>query len=590
MRSCVCVLLFICFVQSALLWTAAERLSPNPDEFAHLVAGITYWKSGDAKLYNVNPPLVRLVASLPTVIEGVRTPTREIRQRRSDRIEFSMAQNFVDENLETAFGKLVSARRAIIPFVVVGTVGIFLLGSLIISRIAGCFAAAIWALNPITLGYGVFVGCDIAAGSIGAWAILSLLIAFQSPKWTNYAIAGICLGLAILTKSTWIIGLALWPLWITAEWLRSTYVQNCVPAVKGELNSSSPSFKCLATRLLIILAFAWLILVAGYRGNGLFESLGDYSFVSNVLRGDDQQISGNRFRGTWLEAIPIPFPRSLIEGMDQQWEDFDKPRPAFFGGEWKRGGWIWYYCAAMFVKLPLGWIMLLIASIATSIRNSKLIAVGIILPTIFLVLISTKTNMNEHTRYMWIVLPMLSVLASAIANSKRYTVRIFVLLCSSWVVGSGLATYPFGLSYSNECFGGAENTSKMLAGSNVDWSQGWIEAKKWIERMSNEHKLIAIVEPEWYPLNYVGIIANNEIPKSFRKLDKTIDKTIEETKIIVLISIEDRMRLQRTHIGDWRSKRKLLTLAYCIEVYEVNIDDRGDFSSRLQWYHASQND
>jgi len=191
---------------------------------------------------------------------------------------------------------------------------------------------------------------------------------------------------------------------------------------------------------------------------------------------------------------------------------------------------------------------------------------------------------------MWIVLPMLSVLASAIANSKRYTVRIFVLLCSSWVVGSGLATYPFGLSYSNECFGGAENTSKMLAGSNVDWSQGWIEAKKWIERMSNEHKLIAIVEPEWYPLNYVGIIANNEIPKSFRKLDKTIDKTIEETKIIVLISIEDRMRLQRTHIGDWRSKRKLLTLAYCIEVYEVNIDDRGDFSSRLQWYHASQND
>lgn len=143
-----------------------------------------------------------------------------------------MAQNFVDENIETAFGKLVSARRSIIPVVVVGTVAIFLLGSLIISRIAGCVAAALWALNPITLGYGIFVGCDIAAGSIGAWAVLSLLIAFQSPKWTNYAIAGICLGLAILTKSTWIIGLVLWPLWITAGWLRSTYAHSYVPAAR----------------------------------------------------------------------------------------------------------------------------------------------------------------------------------------------------------------------------------------------------------------------------------------------------------------------------------------------------------------------
>jgi hypothetical protein len=586
MRSVGYVLLTICLVQAVLLWTAAERLSPNPDEFAHLVAGITYWKTGVADVYNVNPPLVRLVASLPLVVEGVRTPSQQIRQSRSERIEFSLAQNFVNETLDSAFGKLVSARRACIPIVVVGTVGIFLLGSLLISRIAGCLAAAIWALNPITLGYGVFVGCDIASGSIGAWAILSLLIAFQSPKWTNYAIAGICLGLAILTKSTWIIGLALWPLWITSEWLRSTYVHNCVPAENEELNGFGTSLKCLVTRLSIVLAFAWLILVAGYRGNGLFESLGNYSFVSKLLRGDDQQLSGNRFRGTWLEAIPIPFPRSLIEGMDQQWEDFDKPRLAFFGGEWKRGGWIWYYCAAMFVKLPLGWILLLIASLATSIRNSKLIAVGVVLPTFFLVLISTKTNMNEHTRYMWIVLPMLSVLASAVANSKRYTVRIFVLLCSSWVVGAGLITYPFGMSYSNECFGGPKNTSKMLAGSNVDWSHGWIEAKKWIEGTSYDRNRIAIVEPEWYPLSYVGILANNEISKTFRQADDAL----EQTKIIVLISVEDRMRLQRTHKGDWSSKRKLLTLAYCIEVYQVNIEDRGDFSSRLQWYHANQKD
>lgn len=65
------IAIMICIAQFAMLWNATDELSPNPDEFAHLVAGISYWRTGEANLYNVNPPLVRLVAGLTCVLAGV---------------------------------------------------------------------------------------------------------------------------------------------------------------------------------------------------------------------------------------------------------------------------------------------------------------------------------------------------------------------------------------------------------------------------------------------------------------------------------------------------------------------------------------
>src|SRR5947208_3636865 len=60
-------------IHAAMLAWMAYRYSPTIDEPAHLVAGISHWKFGRFDLYRVNPPLVRLVASLPMLLVDPKT-------------------------------------------------------------------------------------------------------------------------------------------------------------------------------------------------------------------------------------------------------------------------------------------------------------------------------------------------------------------------------------------------------------------------------------------------------------------------------------------------------------------------------------
>lgn len=571
-----------------MLWNAADELSPNPDEFAHLVAGISYWQTGDASLYNVNPPLVRLVAALPSIMGGVRIPQLYVKVDRTTRREFEFGRAFIEEHPRSAFAHLVSARRACLVFVAAGTVAVMLLGGLLVNSQAGLVAGLIWAFNPITLGYSVQLGCDIPAASMGAWALLCSALVIEKPTTKTACIAGICLGLAIVTKSTWIVAATLWPIGFVAiwaylqgfEWCRSRKtlekvekVQSLAPSAAGHFSRlkcyefASLKLTSVLRIVLLIALTAFGVVVLAYRDQGVFTKLGDFTFVSASLAGDTNV--GNRFRGSWADTIPIPLPRSFIEGIDQQWEDFDKPRWAFAFGKWKLGGWWWYYLAALSVKLPLGLMLLLAASLRYAIRDPRLIAIGIVLPIFFIALVSTKTNMNEHCRYVWVILPMLAVMASLAVerSSNRFWMTVNFTLVS-WIVCAGLLTYPFGIAYSNELFGGPARTSEHLAASNVDWSQGWVAARKWLELDRNRDRFIGIIEPKWYPLSTVGIETMDDDSMSEEA------SFASSVPILVMVCIHDRMEIERNSRTAFARAKRIETIAYCIEVYEFPYTER----------------
>lgn len=66
--------LWICGVLLALhvvlLGYSAAAHSPTIDEVAHMAAGVSHWELGRFDLYRVNPPLVRLLATLPVAVVG----------------------------------------------------------------------------------------------------------------------------------------------------------------------------------------------------------------------------------------------------------------------------------------------------------------------------------------------------------------------------------------------------------------------------------------------------------------------------------------------------------------------------------------
>jgi len=61
---------------SVLLIWSASRNSVTFDEYAHLPAGVAYWKFGwrAFAVHNLSPPLVRLIAAAPVVVAGAEAP------------------------------------------------------------------------------------------------------------------------------------------------------------------------------------------------------------------------------------------------------------------------------------------------------------------------------------------------------------------------------------------------------------------------------------------------------------------------------------------------------------------------------------
>ena len=58
----------------------------------------------------------------------------------------------------------------------------------------------------------------------------------------------------------------------------------------------------------------------------------------------------------------------MITGIDLQKWDFDRDRSSYLRGEWRIGGWWYYYLYALLVKLPIGFLLLAVFSITGAIR------------------------------------------------------------------------------------------------------------------------------------------------------------------------------------------------------------------------------
>ena len=60
------------------------------------------------------------------------------------------------------------------------------------------------------------------------------------------------------------------------------------------------------------------VLNLGYLGEGSFTQLKEFHFRSELFSGsdDDRGVAGNRFAGSWLGEVPVPFPANYVIGLD----------------------------------------------------------------------------------------------------------------------------------------------------------------------------------------------------------------------------------------------------------------------------------
>lgn len=476
------------WVVPALLLTNAVMLSwmayihsPTIDEGGHLPAGISHWHFAKFDIYSVNPHLVRTIAAIPVVLSSPAMDWAGVVQEK--RPEWVLGQRMAELNGTKVFWYYTIARWACIPFSLLGGLVCYYWSRDLYGTNAGLLSLVLWTFSPNILGNAAQITPDAGAASFGIAAHYCLWRWLQHMTKWRMIIAGVVLGLTLLTKSTWIILFGLWP----ATWLLWVLLAHPVGQRKYWHGLS---------QLCGILLIGIYVLNAGYGFTGTFTKLGDYRFDSDALSVPTERkwIRTNRFHGSMLGQIPVPLPYDYVKGMDIQKKEFEQGKWCYLAGKHKFRGWWYFYLYAILVKTPIGTLTLAAAGAALTLiqnRNKTDIAnqVALWLPAIaLLTFVSAQTGFTIYLRYVLPVFPTLFIICGRCLSEDRETHRPIDRIrkvvsggFAASVVVSSMVVYPHSLSYFNEAAGGPRHGHEHLIDANIDWGQDILLLKHWVE-------------------------------------------------------------------------------------------------------------
>lgn len=476
-RRAVCLLLM--GILTGCLGYSGVVHSPAIDEVGHLPSGIAHWHLNRFEPYAVNPHLVRMIASIPVLIMHPKvdwSPLAGKDVRVSDRVEWKLSRRFVELNGARSITMWAAARWMLIPLVLLGAWTVHR-WSISLSD-AGCVALALFVFCPTILGHGSMVTPDAVAATFGVLAAMSFRRWLRTPTGLETVLVGATFFAAIMAKSTWLVVLPAFVVVLCAietqcATLRWDWWQRC---------------KSLGSMVCIVL----IAINGAYGFEKTLTPLGNLPFSSQALA--HNEIPGitwerNRFIGTELGKLPIPLPASFIEGLDVQRKDFDARFRSYLMGEWKHGGWWYYYLVGFLVKEPIGFQLMLFASILNglwiwkqwsreSIREWSLIVTP---PLLIFGLVSSQTGFNHHMRYVLPAYPFLFIIAARTVTLGRFW-KWFSYACLTWQAAAVLWFAPHWMSYFNEAAGGPVNGHKWLVDSNIDWGQDILMLKWWQDK------------------------------------------------------------------------------------------------------------
>ncbi len=473
----------------------AVHQSPNIDETAHLAAGVALWQYGSHDLYCVNPPLMRAVAAVPVMLMPHNRLWGDFDGVSGPRPEFVLGNQFVESHPDRWRWFLTAGRWALLPFTVLGGLFCWLWARELFGVPTGLLALVLWCFSPNILTWSSIICTDGLATSVGIGAGWVFWRWLRQPTWRRTVIAGIFLGLAVLSKFTWLLLFVLWPLlWLF--WRIGTFrIAGCCHP-RG-------------SQMLAILLTGIYVLNLAYGFSGTLTRLSKFEFHSELFSGktppaEGSQETGNRFSESVLGALPIPLPTSVVRGIDLQKLDFEQGMPSYLFGKWSDRGWWYYYLVGLGLKVPLGTVGLgLLAAFFSRTGETQRCSDGrsaasnepqglrcsgqfvlLLHAGALLAVVSSQDGFSRHFRYAVPVLPFVYVWVSRLTTirTRRSTaLQAVVGLLLGWSVVGGLSAFPHTMSYFNLLGGGARHGHWLMLGSSFSWSQDHFRLKQWLD-------------------------------------------------------------------------------------------------------------
>ncbi|MDB5342745.1 MAG: family glycosyltransferase, 4-amino-4-deoxy-L-arabinose transferase [Schlesneria sp.] len=494
-------------VQTGLLAYSATCHSPTDLEPPFLVSGVSHWQYGRYELYRVNPPLPRMITSIPILLSSTKLDWSQFRDIQGSRVEFEMGKDLIRSNGVNSMPLFIAGRWAGIPFSLIGAYFAYRWARELYGGSAGLVALTLFVFEPNLLGHGELITPDGATTAFGILAGYTFWRWLKQPTLIRVVLAGGALGLAELSKMSWLVLFALWPiLWFTWRWMGSQHSktqdqcegtnpdsallpksvetapehgpQSETDHLDPTLDSRPPVY-----HLAIVLLIATYLINLVYVFDGFGTPLQEFQFVSKTLTGLDKPGStGNRFRDSWLGKLPVPLPKQYVLGLDIQKKDFENYYlPSYLRGEVKQhGGWWYYYLYGLLVKVPCGtWGLFALVVLTRFIRRDRpaLLRDELVLLTpaiVLLAVVSSQTEFNRHLRYVFPSLGIFLIFLGQVSfvMTRRITILgVFAIALIAESTTSLILVYPHHLAYFNKFAGGSQCGYRHLTGSSLDWGQ-----------------------------------------------------------------------------------------------------------------------
>ncbi|OGF52282.1 hypothetical protein A3I27_01980 [Candidatus Giovannonibacteria bacterium RIFCSPLOWO2_02_FULL_43_11b] len=474
------------------------------DEIAHIGAGYTYLRYKDSRLNPEHPPLMKDLAALPLVFLN---------------LNFDITQPFwnsenVNDRQWTAGNLLLYgsgndpdkivfwARLPIILLAILFGWLLYRWARSLYGEKVGLIVLFLYAFSPTFLAHSRYVTTDVAAAFGFFIGLASFLRFLERTDAKRTAVAGICLGVALLLKFSLFLllpiyaGLAL--LWIFFEARENSY----------NFKFAWPLIGKIVLIGIIALLIIWAVYIYHVWNYPQAEQLRDETWVMSTfgkryLVNIDTRLIENKYLrpiGQYFLGLLMVIQRA------------DGGNTTYFMGEVSASGWREYFPVAYVLKETIAFHILSIFALFLALRRvirakgknlssffdwmrDNFVLTSCIAFILVYWIYSLTSILNIGIRHVLPTFPFIYLLVARELTAWIYRPDsdspqdlkdwlrviykkifepipkiIFLALMFLWIFGSVILVYPYYLSYYNE-FIGIDNGYKYIGDSNYDWGQ-----------------------------------------------------------------------------------------------------------------------
>jgi 4-amino-4-deoxy-L-arabinose transferase-like glycosyltransferase len=424
------------------------------DEPAHIIAGLDAWQHDRFELWNDQPPLARLLLTMPLLPGGDRWHIEKLGRIRPSPEAFAWHTRPVNVALGLTLAWLLwtTARR-------------------MFSDGGANLALALFAFSAPLVAHFSLATVDGAATLLLFATAVALLRWRARPFWAETVWLGIVLGGFLISKFS---------------------APPMVALASGVMTMHRPAGRRLVHRVAkagAALGVAFMVVWAAY-----FFHVGPVTFRNGSMSGP--------YAGPGAVIVPVdrPIDLTLTLPAPEYFAAFGSVAQHSVKGQWSflmghvrtRGGWRVYFPVVAALKWPVTtWAVVALTLVLFATRTipwATEVGVMMMFPLVFFGL-ATLSNLDIGDRYILPVYPFLLVFCAASWNAGKRLRAIGPLLVSILVLhaGDALRYAPDYLSYFTP-FVRPDRSYELLTDSNLDWGQGLLALRAY-ERSHPDEKI-----------------------------------------------------------------------------------------------------